>query len=433
MAVQSGVDDDIDWQLIKNLVFGEGIRANVFERWLQPFQFFKEEPTALVQHAGGPCAVLAPLQAYIIKKCLQDNVQNLQTLSEETVRSLLRGAVCEVLSQVRPAGREITLATISKEVASVWQDSLEVYNSSKRMKCEEMDVDTLHTCLNLESFTTTTNLSKYLDDNQIFGSKYDIVCFLYSVILTRGPTRIINERQDMEESLIDPVHGHGSQSLINLLLTGSATQNVFDGTKDLCGMDLTGITKQSEIGFLSFLECLRYLEVGENLKSPKFPVWLLGSETHLTVLYARDMRLVKPPSARDKATLAFKELDKEGRGFIEVSDLGNLLSSLDLFNEEEYVNIMKEKVDPDGLGIILEPLFLEEFFPEDSNRGPDSFTLFHYNGLVKAGKGTGKYIKGEAVLLEGVRGRADNNAMLQTLQTKWPSIAVDWEKEPSVN
>ena len=28
----------------------------------------------------------------------------------------------------------------------------------------------------------------------------------------------------MDESLIDPVHGHGSQSLINLLITGHATQ-----------------------------------------------------------------------------------------------------------------------------------------------------------------------------------------------------------------
>ena len=35
------VDEDIDWQLIKNLVFGGGITENVFERWLQPFQFFK--------------------------------------------------------------------------------------------------------------------------------------------------------------------------------------------------------------------------------------------------------------------------------------------------------------------------------------------------------------------------------------------------------
>lgn len=425
------VDEDIDWSLIKNLVFGEGIRENVFERWLQPFQFFKDEPTALVQHAGGPCAVLAPIQAFIIKKCLQDNIQNLDTLTEESAKCLLRGAICEILSLCRPVNRAITLARISKEVVSVWQDSLEGY-SSKRMKPGNVDVDTLHTCLTLETFQTVTNLHKFLDDNPIIESKYDIVCFLYSVILTRGPTRIINERQDMEESLIDPVHGHGSQSLINLLVTGSATQNVFDGSKDLCGMDLTGITKQAQIGFLSYLECLRYLEVGENLKSPLYPVWLLGSETHITLLFSRDFRLVKVPSPREKAIRAFKDLDKEGTGFLPCSELKILLSNLNLFAEDEYVEIMRDKVDPEGLGVILMPVFLEEFFPELGSGPPDTFPLHHYNGLVRPGR-TGRYIKGEAVLLEGIHGKADNNAMLQTLQTKWPSIAVDWDKEPSIN
>ncbi|XP_023336533.1 ubiquitin carboxyl-terminal hydrolase MINDY-3 isoform X2 [Eurytemora carolleeae] len=395
------VDEDIDWQLIKNLVFGEGITENVFERWLQPFQFFKNEPTALVQHAGGPCAVLAPLQAFIIKLCLEEKIQNLQTLSEQTARMLLRRAICDILSICRPPNRVITLATVSKEVASVWQESLEVYPSSKRMKCENVDVDTLHTCLTLETFQTVRNLNKFIEDNQIFGSKYDIVCFLYSVILTRGPTRIINERQDMDESLIDPVHGHGSQSLINLLITGSATQNVFDGTRDLCGMDLTGITEQSQIGFLSFLECLR------------------------------DLWLVQPPSPREKAIRIFKELDKDGSGFIPTSQLQELLTNLNLFAEEEYVAIMKDRVDPDGLGLVLMPLFLEEFFPEFQGGAPDSFTLYHYNGLSKTG--SGEYIKGEAVLLEGMSGRADNNPMLQTIQTKWPSIAVDWERPPSIN
>lgn len=428
------VDEEIDWALVKQLVFGEGIRENVFERWLQPFLFFKDEPTALVQHAGGPCAVLVPIQAFILKKCLQENIQNLQTISEDTAQSLLIDSICEILSMCRPANRPITLARISKDVASVWQDSLEVYSASKRMKCDNVDVDTLHTCLTLETFNTNTNLRKYIDDNVVYGSKckYDIVCFLYSVILTRGPTRVINERQDMEESLIDPVHGHGSQSLINLLITGSATQNVFDGTKDLVGLDLTGILKKSEVGFLSYLECLRYLEVGENLKSPRNPIWLLGSETHITLIFSKDKRLVKPASPREKAILAFKELDKENCGFLPTSSLKTLLTSLDLFSEDEYVDIMKEKVDPDNSGIILKSQFLDEFFADFETNALDTFTLLHYNGLAKSGT-SGKYVKGEAVLLEGVHGKAQNNPMLQTLQTKWPSIAVDWDTEPSIN
>ena len=37
-------------------------------------------------------------------------------------------------------------------------------------------------------------------------------------------------------------------------------------------------------------------------------------------------------------------MDKEGSGFIPTSELGVLLDKLKLFAEEEYVNIMKDKV-----------------------------------------------------------------------------------------
>jgi len=128
----------------------------------------------------------------------------------------------------------------------------------------------------------------------------------------------------MDESLIDPVHGHGSQSLINLMLTGTATQNVFDGDKDLCGLQLKGINNQASVGFLSYLECLRYLEVGNNLKCPEWPVWVLGSETHLTVLFSRDLGLVCPPSERDVAREKFTSLDSDNAGFIQVAGLSSI-------------------------------------------------------------------------------------------------------------
>lgn len=47
-------------------------------------------------------------------------------------------------------------------------------------------------------------------------------------------------------------------------------------------LELKGIESPSPIGFLTVLERLRYCEVGSYLKSPKFPIWVLGSETHLT-------------------------------------------------------------------------------------------------------------------------------------------------------
>ena len=36
----------------------------------------------------------------------------------------------------------------------------------------------------------------------IFGTKYDVLSFLYSVVLTKGPNMVISERQDMDEPLI---------------------------------------------------------------------------------------------------------------------------------------------------------------------------------------------------------------------------------------
>ena len=39
-----------------------------------------------------------------------------------------------------------------------------------------------------------------------------------------------------EEPLINGTHGHGSQSLINLMVTGHSTSHVWDGEHDLGGL-----------------------------------------------------------------------------------------------------------------------------------------------------------------------------------------------------
>lgn len=46
--------------------------------------------------------------------------------------------------------------------------------------------------------------------------------------------------------------------------------------------ELQGIANQSEVGFLTLLEHLRYCQVGTYLKNPCNPIWVLGSDTHLT-------------------------------------------------------------------------------------------------------------------------------------------------------
>lgn len=46
--------------------------GHIFEQWAQGFLFSPDCLTALVQDKGGPCSVIVPTQAYIIKHILFD-------------------------------------------------------------------------------------------------------------------------------------------------------------------------------------------------------------------------------------------------------------------------------------------------------------------------------------------------------------------------
>lgn len=86
------------------------------------------------------------------------------------------------------------------------------------------------------------------------------------------------------------------------MLTGRAVQHVFDNDQDIGGMKLKGIDRQADIGFITLMEQLRYCTVGSFYKNPKNPIWVMGSETHLTVLFSNEKvwcRLKLPQSMHD--------------------------------------------------------------------------------------------------------------------------------------
>jgi ubiquitin carboxyl-terminal hydrolase MINDY-3/4 len=56
---------------LTQIVWGNDIKQDNFERWSQGFIFEnKKEQTALLQYSGGPCAVIAAVQAFLIKELL---------------------------------------------------------------------------------------------------------------------------------------------------------------------------------------------------------------------------------------------------------------------------------------------------------------------------------------------------------------------------
>lgn len=113
----------------------------------------------------------------------------------------------------------------------------------------------------------------------------------------------------MDESsaaLVDSL-GYCSMELVNLMLTGAAVSNVFDGRQQLEGSSssnsssqapagtttaaaaddnpvLKGVAGQARVGLLTLFEWYGYVDVGQNLKSPRLPVWMVCSESHFTTL-----------------------------------------------------------------------------------------------------------------------------------------------------
>lgn len=322
-------------------------------------------------------------------------------------------------------------------------NELSSHNSSETaVKRCRLDHEQFHRCLSQQSCANRDELVRLLERkyDTLYG-EYGVVVFLYSLLLTKGLQRIKDEVADVEEPLIDPIHGHGSQSLINLLLTGKAVSHVWDNEKSISGLRLQGIAAKSDIGFLTLLEHLRYCEVGWYLKNPAYPIWLLGSETHLTVLFSLDKTLVDNDSQGAFVRRSFSQFDEEGRGFINIESLGDLMKLLDLVAVPEYVKLIAEKLDPEQLGVITFDSFVEEFYPGVFTASADNaihpFTVYHYNGLSRSTVTKVTYTEGLCKVpeLPELQMIADDTPIKTCLMTKWPTIELSWFSDivPSLN
>uniref|UniRef100_A0A0B8RXR0 Ubiquitin carboxyl-terminal hydrolase MINDY n=1 Tax=Philothamnus irregularis TaxID=1899461 RepID=A0A0B8RXR0_9SAUR len=426
----------------------QGLADTIFSRWTQGFVFSDSESTALEQFEGGPCAVIAPVQALLLKKLFTCEKSTWRQCQEEEQKNLLCHALCEILEMTcSDQSESYTLATLQRgnpmeDAASVSERSAEASpqeDHSSALAVEEFGFERFHALILKRSYA---NFSDFKDavwnHHAMWKNKFGVLLFLYSVILTKGIENIKNEIEDSAEPLIDPVYGHGSQSLINLLLTGFAVSNVWDGDRECSGMKLLGINKQGAVGFLTLMESLRYCKVGSYLKSPKFPIWILGSETHLTVFFAKDVGLVAPEAPSEQARRVFQTYDPEDNGFIPDPLLEDVMKALDLVSDPDYVNLMKTKLDPEGLGIILLGPFLQEFFPEQDPKIQESFAVYHYNGLKQSNCNEKvMYVEGTAVIMgfEDPMLQTDDTPIKRCLQTKWPYIELLWtsDRSPSLN
>ncbi|CAD8098340.1 unnamed protein product [Paramecium sonneborni] len=249
-------------QPIKQLLF-QGIMNGLPKSWSQPF-IFKDEPTffGLHQLEGGPCGVLASVQAYYLKHFLFS-----QTIYSKT--SIKQNCLIAALSDIfYKCNKERLILTIPTRDSSMSQAiSIE---SCDQLEYQIKSLNYLYEVL--------------LEHSTLFFGQNGVTLFFYSLILTKGVEQIMLEMDSATNPLIGN-HGHCTQEAVNLMLTGKAVSNCFDGCKQIEDLKIKGVEQRSEIGFLTIFEHFQYLEVGKNLKEPLLPIWVICKEYHYSVIF----------------------------------------------------------------------------------------------------------------------------------------------------
>ncbi|NXK47336.1 MINY4 hydrolase, partial [Chauna torquata] len=275
---------------LKNLLFGSSLCCFSEEWKIQSFTFnnIPQLKYGIVQKKGGPCGVLAAVQACVLQqlifgdsnrnkdaRCLQPSeVHRTKCLTMAIADILWRAGGNEKAVVALPSGRQ-QFTPIGKYKA-----------------------DGILETLVLHSATRYEDLIVLLQQNihQFEIGPCGCILLTVSVILSRSINLVRNDFDVLTNRLIGS-HGYCTQELVNLLLTGKAVSNVFNDVIELNSGNgnitiLKGITSRSDIGLLSLFEHYDVCQVGCYLKTPKYPIWLVCSESHFSVLFCLEKDLL---------------------------------------------------------------------------------------------------------------------------------------------
>ncbi|KAL9961433.1 hypothetical protein ACROYT_G030371 [Oculina patagonica] len=275
---------------LKNLIFGTATTSFTPEWRNQSFSFcdLYQLEYGIVQLKGGPCGVLAAVQGFVLKHLLfggkkGDTKKKLQPSSRERTKALT-SALSEILWR----------AGDNKEAIVALPTGGSNFFGAGRYK-----PDQLTEALVLYTFKSSESLHSFLSQNitQFESDKSSgCILLLYSVILSRSIQTVISDMDEPTNTLMG-AHGYCTQEMVNLVVTGKAVSNTFDNTMeiDTGGAKknvFKGLEKQSDIGLLSLFEHYKSCEVGVNFKTPKYPIWVICSESHFSVLFSVDRNLL---------------------------------------------------------------------------------------------------------------------------------------------
>ncbi|XP_077390341.1 putative ubiquitin carboxyl-terminal hydrolase MINDY-4 isoform X2 [Festucalex cinctus] len=269
---------------LKSVLLGSSLKCFTLEWRNQGFTFSETHDLryGMVQKKGGPCGVLASIQAFVLKKLLFENIDGsnarLQRLrpTNATRRKCLVSAVAEVLWR---AGEE-------KQATVAINSGRTLFTPSGHYKSEGVLEKII--CFTVDKIQ---DLQLLLEQNIEQFETGELGCLLLTIsaVLSRSIDKL-KEDMDVATTALIGAHGYCTQELVNLLLVGRAVSNVFDGDVDLDSGNgnstlLKGLKAHCNIGLLSLFEHYNIFKVGDYLKNPLFPIWVVCSESHFSVLF----------------------------------------------------------------------------------------------------------------------------------------------------
>lgn len=328
------IDEDVARSL-KLLIFGTSTSAaSAFnEEWLrQDFSFCRRSGLeyGLVQKKGGPCGVLAAVQAALLKEMLFGEDQRWKAGKKG-----LSAVCCDVTQRATALAR--ALARIlwragGEKGAIVATPSGRTYFHHAANYTADKFTETLNLC----SFDCLESLQQHLQslcESQLSEDNFPaVVLILYSAILSRGLDNVQSDFDDPKSRLMG-AHSYCTQEMVNLLLCGVAVSNVHNNTiflgdpeEDADCVRLRGLHKQNHIGFLSLFEHYGNFEVGTYYKTPQVPIWVVCSESHFSVIFCINRELVSNWKAERRFDLFYYD---------------------GLANQEEEICLTVDTTDPD--------------------------------------------------------------------------------------
>ncbi|XP_042864216.1 uncharacterized protein LOC122248334 [Penaeus japonicus] len=288
---------------LRNILTGSPANTMPME-WMQ--QNFKQNANpnlsyGLVQNKGGPCGVLACVQAYMMK-CLIFGTPVSPSTSP--------------VSPLRPSQREWSWALASAITEILWKAGEEKkailalpgsFPHFAEHGVGRYSNDGVTENLNIHEFVVQSDLYDAVNRHMsVFTAETGSGCviLLYSLLLTRGLENVESDKDAGGGQLLN-AHGYSSQEIVNLLLTGKASTNTFNGDQILGSNSedkvvLKGIYHRSDIGLLSLFEHYDCYKVGSHLKTPQYPIWVVCCESHYSVLFSRDTAVTAdvPPNSK---------------------------------------------------------------------------------------------------------------------------------------